>query len=342
MSNESNCTLCYQETILKCDRNLVEGSGVFNPKEEILSLDFQFLVPLSKYICRNCVDILKKRKKLKESLDEVNQKVLSRYRKVADAIGLGSEDLPGSDRPSKIRRTLLFEDQGKSSPSYEVDHSNSKPDSEVIGLCSPIICSTPRHSDKRSKKRSRFPYNDQCESKVEPSVVISVDWVSGMKTKSLASDLIPLGKSLIKGTYRQIAVAAWKSPGLRRGIIEIVKREINKECCLLCSSKIPSILRKTSKDDLLEFSWKNLANELEEKAPTLQTILKSASFPLNNEAKLIEGGKECEKEIKWLPATCMAAAVLLKNRSRYMTAVQLLITIIIQHSGLMVSNQLIS
>ena len=144
----------------------------------------------------------------------MNQKVLSRYRKVADAISLGSEDLPGSERPSKIGRTLLFEDQGKSSPAYKVDHSNSKPDSEVMGLNSPIICSTPRHSDKRSTKHSRFPYNDQCESKVEPSVVISVDCASGMKKKSLASDLIPLGKSLIKGTYRQIAVAAWKSPGV--------------------------------------------------------------------------------------------------------------------------------
>ena len=350
MSDETKCTLCYEETILKCDRNLVEGSGAFNPKAELLSLDFQFLVSFSKYICRNCVDLLKKRKKLKEGLAEVNQKVLSKYTKVAGAVGVvGLEALTcseRSERPPKIRRTLLVEEKGKSSPSFKVDHTTgatAKPSEVGLGLCSPIICSTPT-AGKRSKVADLSPSDDRekLKSKVEPSVVISVDWASGIKTRSLACDLIPLGKSLIRGTYKQIAVAAWKSPGLRRGIIEVVKREINKECCSLCSSKSPSILRKTSKDDMLDFSWKNLANELEDKAPTLQTILKGASRPSINKTRLVEAGNECHNEIKWLPATCMAAAVLLKNRSRYMTAVQLLITIIIQHSGLMVSTYFIT
>ena len=59
MSGESKFALCCEETILRCDQNLVEGSGVFNPKVEILSFDFQLLVPFSKYrpICRNCVDV---------------------------------------------------------------------------------------------------------------------------------------------------------------------------------------------------------------------------------------------------------------------------------------------
>lgn len=355
MSDETKCTLCYEETILKFDRNLVEGSGVFNPKAELLSLDFKFLVSFSKYICRNCVDLLKKRKKLNEGLVEVNQKVLSKHRKVAGAVGVaGLEELTcseRSERPPKIRRTLLLEEKDISSPSFEVDHHTNRATSELaatevigLGLCSPIVSSTPYNAGKRSRVRNHPPSddNEKFKSKVEPSVVISVDWASGIKTRSLVNDLIPLGKSLIKGTYKQIAVAAWKSPGLRRGIIEVIKREINKECCSLCSSKNPSILRKTSKDDMLDFSWKNLANELEEKAPTLQTILKGASRPLINEAKSVEVGNECQNESKWLPATCMAAAVLLKNRSRYMTAVQLLITIIIQHSGLMVSTYFIT
>ena len=37
----------------------------------------------------------------------------------------------------------------------------------------------------------------------------------------------------------------------------------------------------------------------------------------------------------------MAAAVLLKNRSAYMTSVQLLVSIILQHCGLTVSVQLL-
>ncbi len=56
---------------------------------------------------------------------------------------------------------------------------------------------------------------------------------------------------------------------------------------------------------MLDFSWKSLANELNEKAPILQAILKSASRPLMNEAKIVEAGSEDQNEIKWLPATCI-------------------------------------
>ncbi len=241
------------------------------------------------------VDLLKKRKKLKEGLAEVNKKILSKYSKIESAVGVvGLLEPTSSERPSKIRRTLLLEENEE--------------------LFSPISCSTPHHASKRSRVKSHSPSNDhdKCKRKVELSVVISVDWASGMKTRALGSDLIPLGKSLIKGTYKQIAVAAWKGPGFRRGIVEVIKREINKECCSVCSREKPSILRKTSKEDMLDFSWKSLGNELEEKAPILQAILKSASRPLINEAK---AENENQNETKWLPATCMAAAVLFKNRS---------------------------
>ena len=78
---------------------------------------------------------------------------------------------------------------------------------------------------------------------------------------------------------------------------------------------------------MLQFSLGKVEEELELKAPILKAVLKAASVPKS---------KEDADESKWLPATTMAAAVLLKNRSPYMTAVQLLITVIIQHSGLMV------
>ncbi len=193
----------------------------------------------------------------------------------------------------------------------------------------PLLNSTPI-----AQKQKDYASEKDFAKVFKPSVSVCVDWPSGPKKRSLRDDLVPLGKSLIKGTYNQIAFAAWKSPGLRDGIISVMKREINKECCSLCSVKNASIFRKTSKEDMLNFSWQNVANELEEKAPILHTFLKAASTPAKR-------SDHQHAKSKWLSGTCMAAAVLLKNRSRYMTAVQLLITVIIQHSGLMVISNLI-
>ena len=67
--SESKCALCGEGTLIKCDRNVVEGSGKLNPKIELLSLELPFHFPFCKYICRNCVDILKRRKKLREGLE---------------------------------------------------------------------------------------------------------------------------------------------------------------------------------------------------------------------------------------------------------------------------------
>ena len=43
----------------------------------------------------------------------------------------------------------------------------------------------------------------------------------------------------------------------------------------------------------------------------------------------------------WVPAVCMSAAVLLKNRSPCMNAVQLLNTKILYHTGIIVSTEFI-
>ncbi len=121
-----------------------------------------------------------------------------------------------------------------------------------------------------------------------------------------------------------------KCEGLKNALIFVFTKEVQKECTALCSKKVPSSLRQTSKESMLEFSLSKFEKELEEKAPLLRAILKAASLPRLKDAN----------ESKWLLAATMAAAVLLKNRSPYMTAVQLLITVIIQHLGLMVRMNL--
>ena len=85
----------------------------------------------------------------------------------------------------------------------------------------------------------------------------------------------------------------------------------------MCSSKDPSCFRSTKAQDVTKFSFSKVEGELQKRAPLLSAVLWTASLRK--------------------PSVCMAAAVLLKNRSPCMTLLQLINTIIIYHSGIMVS-----
>ena len=83
--------------------------------------------------------------------------------------------------------------------------------------------------------------------------------------------------------------------------------------------------------DILGFSFENLGNELQKRVLLFFSVLRAAS--LKKAAK--------ESDISWLPPVCLAATVLLKNCSAYMTSVQFLVSIILQRCGLTVSMQLL-
>ena len=68
--------LCSISIVQNCDKNLVDGrkGTTFNVRAEILTLDYR--VPInSPYICRSCLALLKKRRALQTSLEEVNSKL---------------------------------------------------------------------------------------------------------------------------------------------------------------------------------------------------------------------------------------------------------------------------
>ncbi len=353
----SRCTLCFLETSLKSDRNLVEGSGAFNPKSELNCLDIVIQEPFEKYICRKCVDLLKRRKKLKDGLNEVNKEIFEKYRNTASIKGTTTFktrlliDEVSQESVGK-RRKKLFEDgqsgdleeaeeggpaAAASSISSLVDDDDGE-NSNTIQLL-PLSQSTP--CVNRSKinlknsiqPKSVFPQKPLQHNDSVP-VIISVYWPSVTKTRTLSDDLAPLGKALINGSFSQIASGAWKCLGLRKSLLNIIKKEVHKECITLCSKKDPCCLRKTKKEDMLNFSLKKVEDELRIKAPILSSILKVASTPKFK-------GVEKEDESEWLSSTVMAAAVLLKNRSPCMTAIQLLIIILLQHSGFMVCKNII-
>ena len=132
---------------------------------------------------------------------------------------------------------------------------------------------------------------------------------------------------LSRGTYKQIAGAVWKNAILRKHVQQLFLQEVDRECTTLCSQKHASCLRSPHKNDIQSFSFKKLNCELEMRAPLFSAVLWTASF------------RTSKRDDKfWQPSVCMSAAVLLKNRLSCMNAIQLLNTIILYHTGTIVSN----
>ena len=166
------------------------------------------------------------------------------------------------------------------------------------------------------------------EKTKHPDVSVKVCWPSKEVNKKLPEDLESLGKMLVCGTYKQMANAIWKNEQLKKELVEYLKKDIERECSELCSKKKPSILRKTHKEDMLELTMEKVDGELKERAPLLHTVLSAACVnPLSR-------AKSSQKNFAPL---AMAAAICLRHRSKFMIAIQLLITNFLYHSNWLVS-----
>jgi hypothetical protein len=179
------------------------------------------------------------------------------------------------------------------------------------------------HHSTPSKQPDTFPTSSR-----QPGVVtVKLQWSNDKKERGLPADFQSLGKMLVRGTYKQIANAAWKSAALRKQLQIVALKQIDSECNGLCSTKQPSCLRSPNKDKLLDFSLEKFEEELEKRAPFTHAILETAC--VNRRNHNIRG--------EWVPTVGMAAAVLLRNRSSRMNALQLMLSIFLYHSSWSVS-----
>ena len=172
------------------------------------------------------------------------------------------------------------------------------------------------------------------DKKKKVEVTVTAKWPSKVERKNLPEDLTSLGKTLVRGTYKQIANAVWKNEKIKKEM-QLVKKEVERECTHLCSKKNPSCLRKTDKEDMLDFSMEKLCSEVEDRAAMLHTVLSAAAINRRSRA-------ETETPAARFGAVGMAAAVCLRNRSRYMIAVQFLITNFLYHSNWGVGTKIVT
>ncbi len=139
----------------------------------------------------------------------------------------------------------------------------------------PPLTSTPQKS-----KKPRASENISGKSYY---VSVKVHWKNQESSKILPDDLESLGKMLCRETYTQIARAAWRCQRVREQVVVLFLKDIDRECSNICSKKNPSILRRTSKEDIVEFSLNKLDCELKKRTPLLRSVLKVQSV-----TKLVE------------------------------------------------------
>ena len=342
----SLCVLCNSAIIKNGDKNLIVGRSEFNVKAEISTLEFSVDVSRSVYICKVCLSKLKKRRALISNLRDVNSSLRQSY----SAFGSNPQLFTNATTKSTAR-TLFESDESDMrcdvQPTKRVALQgglSSEPQAfEII----PLMSSTPSKEHRKKESavvispipKADTPVNAREDIRQEigeadqnvnkrTTVQVRVEWPSKHKVNNSPESLESLGKMLCRGTYKQIAGAVWKNPILKKHVQQLFLKEVDRECSAMCSVKHPSCLRSPSKKDLQSFSFKKLNAELETKAPLFSAVLWTASLR-----------KSKRDDQFWQSSVCMSAAVLLKNRCPSMTAIQLLNTIILYHTGIIVSKK---
>jgi hypothetical protein len=331
------CNLCFRKIEKDYERFLVEGRGKFDVLSELKSLEFN-VTRRSRFICRGCLQKLKKRRGLLTQLSDINSCLNSLHNANKDSHpqlkrSASASDILDDNVAKKICDNLLTLPPCISLPIHRTATAQWPviPVSPVNLLNEQHKIGSVRRPLELCNQPERLTVTDQPVLQDRVDVSVKVKWPSKNKERKLPEDLESLGKMLARGTYKQVASAAWKNQRIKEELIQLVSRDIDKECNQLCSRKNPSCLRKTDKESIMSFTMEKFYDELKEKSPLFHAVLSAGSA--NSRSR----SKEPQVEV-FHAGTAMAAAVCLRNRSKYMIAVQLMVTIFLYHSNWLVGT----
>ena len=141
-------------------------------------------------------------------------------------------------------------------------------------------------------------------------------------------------KQLVRGAARKshktVARQALKNKMSRVHALKILSADVQKEMKFLCSKRANSVLRATSEKKLSTFTWDQLAEELEEKAPTFYAMLMAfVSVKRRKRTKTRRPNSRCVSDTTVLG---VCAGILLRHSNHHMNLVQRIIALIL-HSG---------
>ena len=307
LSPDWKCVLCWKELPLHSDRNLIDGKGSFKALAELNDLHFIVKLDSYKYICKRCMNNLKKREGYRKKFAEHNEQLFRDFKEICSKEGISV----------KTRRSFSDSDEP---PTKRIPTDTAAVAVKSVGSQTSL--------DRVSHKSCPIEASDLEAGSDETNVFARVEWKSSTSERLLPPCLKSLGKMLVRGSFKQISNATWRCINLRHFILKEVLKCLHAECASITSRKNPSMLRKIKKDDLMDFSFEKMNDELSLRAPLLHGILKTAclSRTPTKQQNLINKS--------WIPPVCMAASVCMKARSPHATMLQLLISLILQHCSL--------
>ena len=222
---------------------------------------------ISKHICWSCLSFLRQTATQRKKLDEINNKLLLKYQGKARQKGFTIKlklsakrlEFEYEDCPTSAPEQLhLLSKQGfaifSSSPILPIQPIATSTLHRIISTCPCITEPQPQEVSHKTDKS-------------ETVVKVTVVWNSKTSARVLPDNLNSVGKLSCRGTYTQIARAVWRNSKIREQLISFFLKEIYKECCNMCSSKNPGLLRKTAKKDIVNFSFTTLDEEVKQRTP---------------------------------------------------------------------------
>ncbi|PFX13265.1 hypothetical protein AWC38_SpisGene22668 [Stylophora pistillata] len=190
---------------------------------------------------------------------------------------------------------------------------------------SPATKTFERVRNPKSQRKIISTTNDSAEGDEEAVFVgqprnaspteVRIYYPSGLVKKIISAEIdASIVRQICSQEYNGVINSVWKHPELKTKIIDKIYVEINKESSALCSTKDPSILRKTKASDLIEFSDSTCEEELKGKAPILYGCLYNVASDYTK--------KENERKKARLAAPIsLATSILVKQRCPQMSAI---------------------
>lgn len=129
---------------------------------------------------------------------------------------------------------------------------------------------------------------------------------------------------MVKGNAKSVVSSALKVDALKDEVIKALGQLVTDELKGLCAASNPSILRRTSKVDLLQFSWNDVYAELKERAPIFLHFIESS---VRNPPHYRNVVKKCDTLI---PPMCDATSRLIAVFNEGMCATRRIKSIILK------------
>ena len=104
---------------------------------------------------------------------------------------------------------------------------------------------------------------------------------------------------------------------IRKEVIKKVLTIVTQEVNGLCRRRVPSLLRKCARDDLMNFDFKSLCEEWQQRAPLFYSFLSCCSSKKSTSST-------------WLPSIAVAGSVLLKQRNPQVNATATVLEILLK------------